>query len=121
MTTIFKSQDLWKMVQEGYEAPNSDDESNDDEELSVIRKTVLRDNVMRDAKELGIIQGAVSDAIFPRIVTKVKLQSLRRDFEYTRMREDESLKDYFTRLFDVVNQMKTLGEELHKERLVHNY
>ena len=49
-------------------------------------------------------------------VRKVKLQSLRRDFEYTRIRENEILKDYFSRLFDVVNQMKTYGEELPNER-----
>ncbi|XP_017187709.1 uncharacterized protein [Malus domestica] len=95
---------------------------------------------MEDAIALGIIQGAVSDTIFPRIaneeiangawevlqqehigdtkVRKVKLQSLRRDFEYIRMRENELLKDYFTRLFDVVNKMKTHGEELPNEKVV---
>ncbi|XP_070662358.1 uncharacterized protein [Malus domestica] len=128
------------MVQEGYEVPDSNDELEDDEELTAIRKASLRENVMKDAKALGIIQGAVSDAVFPRIsneetskaawevlqreykgdkkVTKATLQPLRRDFEYTRMKKDEPLKDYFTRLFDVVNQMKTLGEELPRERLV---
>lgn len=30
-------------------------------------KNILRDNEMRDAKALGTIQGAVSDAISPRI------------------------------------------------------
>ena len=140
MTTIFKSQDLWKIVQEGYEVPTSEDETEDDEELIATRRASLRENGMKDAKALGTIQGALSDAIFPRIsneetskaawevlqreyrgdkkVTKVKLQSLRRDFEYTRMKEDEPLNDYFTRLFDVMNQMKTLGEELPRERLV---
>ena len=95
---------------------------------------------MEDARALGIIQGVVSYTIFPRIaneetakgawevlqqeyrgdtkVRNVKLQSLRRDFEYTRMRENELLKDYFTRLFDVVNKMKTYGEELPNERIV---
>ncbi|XP_070667769.1 uncharacterized protein [Malus domestica] len=95
---------------------------------------------MEDARALGIIQGVVSDTIFPRItneesangawevlqqeyrrdtkVRKVKLQSLRRDFKYTRIRENELLKDYFTRLFDVVNKMKTYGEELPNERIV---
>ncbi|KAM1567638.1 hypothetical protein ACFX13_047467 [Malus domestica] len=51
-------------------------------------------------------------------VKKVKLQSLIRDFEYTRIRENELLKYYFTRLFDVVNKMKTHGEELPNERVV---
>ncbi|KAM2281063.1 hypothetical protein ACFX1S_041706 [Malus domestica] len=34
------------------------------------------------------------------------------------MRENELLKDYFTRLCDVVNKMKTHGEELLNERVV---
>ncbi|KAM1093977.1 hypothetical protein FF1_009032 [Malus domestica] len=34
------------------------------------------------------------------------------------MRENELLKDYFTRLSDVVNKMKTYGEELPNERIV---
>ncbi|XP_008218535.1 PREDICTED: uncharacterized protein LOC103318844 [Prunus mume] len=87
---------------------------------------------MRDAKALGIIQNAVSDQIFPRIanadtakmawdllygeyhggdqVRSVKLQNLRREFEYTRMRDDETLSGYLTRLNELINQMKTFGE-----------
>ncbi|KAM1525292.1 hypothetical protein ACFX10_009773 [Malus domestica] len=95
---------------------------------------------MKDAKVLGLIQGAVSDEIFPWIshedtfkgawdilmqefhgdkqVRSVKLQSLRREFEYTRMRDDESLPAYLTKLFDLINQMRSYGEELSRERIV---
>ncbi|CAL2271591.1 unnamed protein product [Prunus armeniaca] len=45
-------------------------------------------------------------------VRNVKLQSLRREFEYTRMRDDESLSAYITKLFDVINQMRSYGEEV---------
>ncbi|XP_018504975.2 uncharacterized protein LOC108867808 [Pyrus x bretschneideri] len=34
------------------------------------------------------------------------------------MKENELLKDYFTRLFDVVNKMKTYDKELPNERIV---
>ncbi|XP_068307388.1 uncharacterized protein [Pyrus communis] len=34
------------------------------------------------------------------------------------MKENELLKDYFTRLFDVIKKMKTYGEELPNERIV---
>ena len=95
---------------------------------------------MKDAKALGIIQGAVSDDIFPRIsneetskgawdvlhqefhgdkqVRSIKLQGLRRDFEYTRMKDDETLSVYLTRLLELVNQMKGYEEDLSKGRLV---
>ncbi|KAM1597455.1 hypothetical protein ACFX1Z_032352 [Malus domestica] len=95
---------------------------------------------MKDAKALGLIQGAVSDEIFPRIfheetskgawdilqqeyhgdkqVRSVKLQGLRREFEYTRMRDDESLSVYLTKLFDLTNQMRSYGDELSRERVV---
>ncbi|KAM2914054.1 hypothetical protein COP2_044627 [Malus domestica] len=96
--------------------------------------------LMQDAKVLGIIQNAVSNQIFPRIanvestkmawdllygkyyggdqVRSVKLQNLRREFEYARMRDDETLSRYLTRLNELINQMKTFGEILSNERLV---
>ncbi|XP_068322500.1 uncharacterized protein [Pyrus communis] len=102
-----------------------------DEEMTVV--------FMKDAKALGIIQNAIFDQIFPRIainnsakmawdllygeyhggdqVRSVKLQNLRREFEYARMRDDESLSGYLTRLNELINQ-KTFGESLSNERLV---
>ncbi|CAN6681975.1 unnamed protein product [Malus baccata var. baccata] len=38
-----------------------------DEELTIAESKLLKENIVRDAKALGIIQGAVSDQIFPRI------------------------------------------------------
>ncbi|KAI5343341.1 hypothetical protein L3X38_011217 [Prunus dulcis] len=117
MVTIFKSHGLWKLVEKG--VTNSDSKgkmaegsaTEEDDEKSVAEH-------MRDAKALGIIQNAVSDQIFPRIanadtakmawdllygeyhggdqVRSVKLRNLRREFEYTRMRDDETLSEYLT-------------------------
>ncbi|CAN6693582.1 unnamed protein product [Malus baccata var. baccata] len=119
MVTIFKSHGLWNLVEKGISVPDSkkkkaktdedtDVDADDDEKVAAI--------FMKDAKALGIIQSAVSDQIFPRIanadsakmawdllygeyhggdqVRSVKLQNLRREFEYTRMRDDESLTGY---------------------------
>ncbi|KAM1032295.1 hypothetical protein ACFX2I_035891 [Malus domestica] len=140
MATIFKSLGLWNLVEKGITTPDSkkkkeaEGSSDDavDEEMTVMS--------MKDAKALGIIQNAVSDQIFPRIanadsakmawdllygeyhggdqVRSVKLHNLRREFEYARMRDDESLTGYLTRLNDLINQMKTFGEALSNERLV---
>ncbi|BBH01567.1 multidrug resistance-associated protein 9 [Prunus dulcis] len=134
MRTIFKSHGIWNLVEKGLQAPDSkvDEEGSSDSEMVSL--------LMKDAKALGIIQGAVSDDIFPRIsneetskgawdilhqefhgdkqVRSIMLQGLRRDFEYTRMRDDEILSGYITRLLELVNQMKGYGEDLTKGRIV---
>lgn len=45
-------------------------------------------------------------------VRLVKLQGLRREFEYTRTGDDESLHVYLVKLFDLIDQMKGNGEEI---------
>ncbi|KAI5332974.1 hypothetical protein L3X38_023103 [Prunus dulcis] len=113
-------------------------ESEDGSEEEIDEKTAAI--LMKDTKALGIIQNAVSDQIFPRIanadsskmawnllyseyhggehVRSVKLQNLRHEFEYTRMRDSETLSEYLTRLTELINQMKTFGEVLSNERQV---
>ncbi|KAI5345334.1 hypothetical protein L3X38_013211 [Prunus dulcis] len=134
MRTIFKSHGIWNLVEKGLQVPDSkaDEEGSSDSEMVSL--------LMKDAKALGIIQGAVSDDIFPRIsneetskgawdilhqefhgdkqVKSIMLQGLHRDFEYTRMRDDEILSGYITRLLELVNQMKGYGENLTKGRIV---
>jgi hypothetical protein len=39
-------------------------------------------------------------------VRAIKLQTLRRDFENMKMKENESVKDYSTRFLELLNQMK---------------
>ncbi|KAM2961184.1 hypothetical protein FF1_030791 [Malus domestica] len=146
MKTIFKSYGLWNLVEKGFDESDlkkideSEAKKKDKEESSGAGRMTLVEVLMKDAKALGLIQGAVSDEIFPRIsheetskgawdilqqeyhgdkqVRSVKLQGLRREFEYTRMRDDESLSVYLTKLFDLINQMRSYGEELSRERVV---
>ncbi|KAI5349415.1 hypothetical protein L3X38_002302 [Prunus dulcis] len=146
MKTIFKSHGIWELVEKGIGssdskgADESDTKQKEKEESSGSGKMAIAEILMKDGKALGLIQEAVSEEIFPRIsheesshgawnilkqefhgdkqVRSVKLQSLRREFEYTRMREDESLSAYLTKLFDLINQMKGYGEELSRERIV---
>ncbi|KAI5340827.1 hypothetical protein L3X38_020101 [Prunus dulcis] len=137
MCIIFKSHKLWDIVENGYEQSVKKEEG---EALTTAQKLALEENVAKDAKALGLIQGAVSDDIFPRIALKesakeaweilqqefrgdkkvrsVKLQAFRKEFEYTRMHDDESLYAYVTKLLELVNQMKDYGEELTDQRIV---
>ena len=67
MRTIFKSHGIWDLVEKGFEISESKDKKIGDEGSSESERVSLSDKLMKDAKALGIIQGAVSDDIFPRI------------------------------------------------------
>ncbi|CAN6715608.1 unnamed protein product [Malus baccata var. baccata] len=143
MKTIFKSYGLWDFVEKGIESSDSKGAASNLKMKGTEGSSdasLLTEKLMKDAKALGLIQGAVSDEIFPRIsheetskgawdilmqefhgdkqVRSVKLQGLRREFEYTRMRDDESISVYLTKLFDLINQMRSYEEELSRERIV---
>ncbi|BBH05186.1 multidrug resistance-associated protein 9 [Prunus dulcis] len=90
MKTIFKSHGIWELVEKGIGSSDSKGADESDTKQKEKRNQVR----------------------------SVKLQSLRREFEYTRMREDESLSAYLTKLFDLINQMRGYGEELSRERIV---
>ncbi|CAN6713113.1 unnamed protein product [Malus baccata var. baccata] len=72
MKTIFRSHELWDLVENEYETP-----AKKEEELTEAEKKLMRENMVKDARALGIIQGAVSDQIFPRITTQDNLSNQR--------------------------------------------
>ena len=47
-----------------------------------------------------------------------KLQTLSRKFENSKMQSNESVNDYITKIHDLVNQMRTLGEEVPEKRTI---
>ncbi|XP_058760700.1 uncharacterized protein LOC131634032 [Vicia villosa] len=100
----------------------------------------LKKKEITDAGVLGMIQSGVSLSIFPRImraktskeacsilqqvfegdskVRTLKFQSLKRDYENERMKENEILNEYFNRLSELVNQMKSHGDTIEDRRIV---
>nr|GFC30635.1 UBN2 domain-containing protein [Tanacetum cinerariifolium] len=127
MKTLFKSQDLWELVE------NGDLDSGDD-------NAKKKENKKRDAKALFFIQQAVDESIFSRIaaattseqawsilktefqgsskVITVKLQSLRRKFETSNMKGNESVQEYLARISSIVSQMRSYGETISDETIV---
>lgn len=86
------------------------------------------------------MQQALIDAIFSRImgvktakeacnmlreefhgsnnVRIVKLQSLRIDFELLKMKEFETVKDYYSKVKEIINQMRVFGEDIFDKKIV---
>ncbi|XP_012458088.1 uncharacterized protein LOC105778882 [Gossypium raimondii] len=126
MKTLFKSQELWDLVENGY--PDDDGEAK------------LRENQKKDNKALFFIQQAVHESIFSKIagvetvkeawttlhmayqgtskVVTMKLQTLHPDFETLQMKSGESVQDYLTRAAVVVNQMKYYGEQVTNQTTI---
>ncbi|XP_077237158.1 uncharacterized protein LOC143878809 [Tasmannia lanceolata] len=129
MKTSFLSQDIWDLVENGFDDPPNDEQMEQN-----------RDNKKKDAKALFFIQQSVSEAIFPRIigattakeawdllknefsgnekVKTIKLQSLRRDLENLHMKDAQSLKEYFSKVLEITNQMRSYGETISDKKIV---
>jgi len=122
MKALLGAHDVWDIVEKGYNEPQ------DDSTLSQTQKDGLKDSRKRDKKALYLIYQALDDDGFEKIsspitakeaweklqtsckgaeqVKKVRLQTLRGEFESLHMKEGESISDYFSRVLVVSNQMK---------------
>nr|XP_043630099.1 uncharacterized protein LOC122601401 [Erigeron canadensis] len=97
METLFQSLDVLDDVHNTFEEPSTTEKQTNAKEAW----EVLKQEFQGDVK-----------------VRAIKLQSLRRDYENMKMKENESLNDYSSRLTDLVNQMKSYGDEIDDQRIV---
>nr|TKR89970.1 hypothetical protein D5086_0000238150 [Populus alba] len=145
--TILIAFDLWEVIEVGIQshkspevATGSGDEESEAEQTTLHASTTSREDKIKNAKALSLIQGALTDDLFPRIrnekttkgawdilsrefrgdkkVRVVKLQAVREDFQYKRMAEGESLDGYLAKFFTTVNNLKSLGEDVSENRIV---
>ncbi|KAG6503330.1 hypothetical protein ZIOFF_035641 [Zingiber officinale] len=95
---------------------------------------------MKNAMALRILQQSVSKTIYPRIfrlkkvneawevlkkefkgsqkVISIKLQNLWRDFDNIDMKDTENVKDYFSRIMEILNQLKSCGEVVSDRKIM---
>nr|KYP76789.1 Retrovirus-related Pol polyprotein from transposon TNT 1-94 [Cajanus cajan] len=134
MKTYFTFQDLWDTIEEGFSTLE------DTSSLTAEQKKELKENKQNNSKALFILQQAVTDTIFPKImgattakeawttlqeefegsekVRAVKLQTLRRNFELLNMKESETIKDYYSKIKEIVNQMRAYRENILNKKIV---
>jgi hypothetical protein len=51
-------------------------------------------------------------------VCDIKLQTLRREFEFIKIKEYETVKDYYTKIKELVSQMRSHGDNIFDKRIV---
>ena len=109
MRALLRSQDMWEIVEKGHK------ESENDDTLSQAQKDSLRDSRKRDKKALYLNYQGLDEDAFEKIskaksakeaweklqtsykgadpVKKVRLQTLRAEFEALHMKEGEVISD----------------------------
>ncbi|KAF3655129.1 putative F-box protein-like [Capsicum annuum] len=134
MKVILGSQNVWDIVDKGYT------KFANEETLSQNEKEVLIKIRKIDQYALTLFHQCLDDGMFEKMadattskkaweilqnslqgvdkVKKVKLQTLRADFEVLKMKESESILDFYSRVMAVVNQLRSNVEE--KANLVDN-
>eukprot|EP00253_Pinus_taeda_P030419 PITA_30419 len=137
MTALFASQDLWEIVEDGFDEPADENEFN---RLTPAKKDLLKSNRKKDSKARVLLYLAVDQSVFPRLaaaktsneawetlktayqgmekVKTVKLQLLRRDFENLNMKESENIDSFFTHVIGLITQMRTHGKTIEERRIV---
>jgi hypothetical protein len=132
MKAILGYQDVWDLVQNGLTPLPA--------AATAAQQTVYRESKKKDWKGLCILHQCVNPAIFEKIarsetckeawdilansyagdqkLKKVRLQTLRRQYELLGMEESESIAAYFTRVQTMTNQMLYCGETLSAESIV---
>ncbi|XP_040939086.1 uncharacterized protein [Gossypium hirsutum] len=137
MKALLGSQDCWEIVEKGYIEPG---DAATEAALSNDAKKALREARKKDQKALNSIFQGMDESTFEKIsdvknaknaweilqksfqgvekAKKVRLQSLRAEFEMLKMKSSENIDDYANRVKSVVNEMKRNGETLDEVRVM---
>ncbi|KAK2370871.1 putative mitochondrial protein [Trifolium repens] len=132
MSVLFGFQDVEDLVKNGYTALA--------ENATEAQQAAFKEVKKRDCKALFLIHQCVDSSNFEKIssatsskqawdilinahggankVKKVRLQSLRRQYELIGMTDKESIGEFFTRLQTIVNTMKNLGETMTDQQVI---
>ncbi|XP_039115501.1 uncharacterized protein LOC120250763 [Dioscorea cayenensis subsp. rotundata] len=126
MKTMFRSKDLWKLVEKGFSEEGD--------------ATRINESLKKDAKAMYLIQRALDPKILVRIseaktakeawdIIKtefqgdsgnitIQLHSLQREFDAVKMKQGECVQDFITRVLDIAYQIRMMKEALPQKTVV---
>ncbi|KAK2403434.1 hypothetical protein QL285_052871 [Trifolium repens] len=132
MCVLFGVQDVLELVTDG-NVPVAADATEE-------QKEAQRKERKRDQKALFFIHQCVDENVFEKIadsetakaawdtlvrcyggdasVKKVKLQSLRKQYENLNMKNNEKVSEYISRMIVITNEMKACGETLSEQVII---
>ncbi|KAL0422084.1 UNVERIFIED_CONTAM: hypothetical protein Slati_3231300 [Sesamum latifolium] len=119
MKALLGAYEVWDSVEKGVEG--NDAKKKDQKALTLIHQgldekmfeKVATATTSKDAWE--ILQASFKGA---DKVKKVRLQTLRGEFESLHMKDSETISDYMSRVLAITNQMKRYGEDMKDDRIV---
>ncbi|XP_044464435.1 uncharacterized protein LOC123194981 [Mangifera indica] len=134
MKSFLQAADLWDVVEIDGNFPTML------ENPTVAQIQLYKSETKKKSKTLSFLHSAIADNIFVKIVycttTKqvweklqqeyqgskktrtMKIITLKRQLENTRMNDTESVSQYSDRIMKLVNEMRILGKDLSEERIV---
>ncbi|XP_019450627.1 PREDICTED: uncharacterized protein LOC109352898 [Lupinus angustifolius] len=132
MKAIFGYQDVAKIVEYGFPIL--------EEGTTETEKTEYKQSKRKDCKALCLIHQAVDNAHFEKIagsttskeaweglekhyagaaqLKKIRLQTMRKQYELMQMDECEKISEFFTRIITQTNVMKSCGEKIEDAKIV---
>jgi len=134
MKALLGSQEVWEVVKNGHQEPE------DIGEMTIAQIATLKATRAKDKTTLYVLYRAVDESGFEKIANamsskeawdilekaykgdnrlkQVRLQTLRGELERMRMKEDEGVAEYVSRVETVANQLGRNGETLPACRVV---
>ncbi|KAH9706546.1 hypothetical protein KPL70_012251 [Citrus sinensis] len=134
MKALLGAHDVWDVVEKGFIVPENE------ATLTAAQKENLKDLKKKENKAKYLIFQSLDEDAFEKIigttsskevweklkifykgaeqVEKVRLQTLRGEFESLHMKASESISNYFTRVVTISNELKRNGEEFKEVRII---
>ncbi|CAA0833857.1 Unknown protein [Striga hermonthica] len=121
MRALLGAYECWDSVEKGVDESEVAGRKKDQKALTLIHQSLNEKMFEKVVAATTSYQAwEILQASFKGVdkVKKVRLQTLRGEFESLRMKESESISDYISRLLAITNQMKRYGEDVKDDRVV---